>query len=255
MKLQIITLVTNLLMVLCLFTPIASANFTDPLKSPLFNFMVERFFPGEPYVFDSRVKVVAPTFAENSSQLPVFVDASALGQVQKILIFADLNPFQNILEFEVGQLSPKISFNIKMQAGTPIRAAALAADGVWHIGGVYVDAMGGGCSASSIGVADPEWQNHLGQISARLFKRPHGERLKLSIVHPQDTGMASDIPEFFLQTLVLKDASGAQTANLVLFQPLSENPVFTFESKQPSALTQVYFRDNNGNEFMHEVKP
>jgi len=255
MKLLSTTLVTRLLMALCLITPIASANFIDPLKSPLFDFMVERFFPGEPYVFDDRVKVVAPNFAENSSQLPVFVDASALGHVKKLLIFADLNPFQNIIDFEVGQLSPKISFNIKMQAGTPIRAAALADDGVWHIGGVYVDAMGGGCSAPSIGVADPEWQNRLGQISARLFKRPQGERLKISIVHPQDTGMAAGIPEFFLQTLIIKDASGKQTANLVLSEPLSENPVFTFESKQPFALSQVHFRDNNGNEFMHEVHP
>ena len=255
MKHLITTSVTNMLMVLCLFTTTASADFIDPLESPVFDFMVERFFPNQPYEFDERVKVVAPPFAENSSQLPVSVDASALGQVQKILIFSDLNPFQNVLEFEVGQLMPKISFSIKMQQGTPVRAAALTADGIWHIGGVYVDAVGGGCSAPSIGVADPAWQNHLGQISSRLFKRPQGTRLKLSIVHPQDTGMAAGIPEFFLQTLEVKGANGSQTAYVELFQPVSENPVFTFEAKQPSALSQVYVRDNNGNEFNHEVKP
>ncbi|MBL8157788.1 MAG: quinoprotein dehydrogenase-associated SoxYZ-like carrier, partial [Anaerolineae bacterium] len=62
--------------------PLASARWADMHKSML---------AGAPVLFDPRVKVVAPSTAENPMQVPVSVDATALPGVVEVLVFADFN--------------------------------------------------------------------------------------------------------------------------------------------------------------------
>ena len=64
-----------------------------------------------------------------------------------------------------------------------------------------------------------------------------------------DTGLVDAIPEFYLQQLELRDAQGTALVKMDLSQPVSENPVFSFDVTQPSAQHRLWLRDNNGNEF------
>jgi sulfur-oxidizing protein SoxY len=64
-----------------------------------------------------------------------------------------------------------------------------------------------------------------------------------------DTGLVDAIPEFYLQQLELRDAQGAALVKMDLSQPVSENPVFSFDVTRPGAQHHLWLRDNNGNEF------
>ncbi len=141
----------------------------DPLKSIMWQQMYEQHFSGKPVVFDSRVIVVAPKMAEDQTAIPVTVDARALGQVQEIVVITDLNPIQKVLSYEPVQAEPYISFRFKAEQGTPVRAAALTGDGVWHIGGVYVDAAGGGCSSLALAHGKPDWVSRLAEVRAKIW--------------------------------------------------------------------------------------
>lgn len=67
------------------------------------------------------------------------------------MVFAELNPIHKVLEMEPLRADARIGFRIKVQQATPVRAAALTDDGVWHVGGRVVEAAGGGCTAPSLG--------------------------------------------------------------------------------------------------------
>lgn len=219
---------------------------TDPLNSVMWNEMHERLLKGAPVVFDPRVRVEAPEAAEDSMNLPLWVDASALGEVQRLMIFAELNPIPKVLEMEPLRAPARIGLRIKVQQATPVRAAALTADGVWHLGGALVDAAGGGCTAPSLGSGSADWAERLGEVSARLWPRQDYSRLRIRIIHPMDTGLVSGIPAFYLEALEIHDKAGGLITRLKLFEPVSENPLLTFDLPEIDQVT-LAGRDNNGN--------
>ena len=49
----------------------------DPLQSVMWEYHHERVLNGEPYVFDDRVQVLVPPFAEDARQVPMHIDARA----------------------------------------------------------------------------------------------------------------------------------------------------------------------------------
>jgi len=114
----------------------------DPFESVMWKQMVERHFPGGEVVFDSRVIVNAPQSAENQFNVPVTVDATALENVEEIVAVADLNPIPHILTVRPIEALSFVGFRVKLQQGTPIHVGVRTSDGVWHIGGAYVDASG-----------------------------------------------------------------------------------------------------------------
>jgi sulfur-oxidizing protein SoxY len=70
-----------------------------------------------------------------------------------------------------------------------------------------------------------------------------------------DTGLASGIPAFFIQKLDLSDDAGTRLMRIETFEPVSENPVFTFDLGNANAdklwLTGI---DNNGNKIRAQIK-
>ena len=68
------------------------------------------------------------------------------------------------------------------------------------------------------------------------------------IMHPMDTGLVGGIPAFHVNRLALRDAQGRELLRLSTFEPVSENPVFSFDfaGKVDGALRLVG-SDNNGN--------
>ncbi len=226
----------------------------DPLDSPMWTDMHRYLLDQAPFVFDERVRVIAPASAENALNVPVKVDATAIDGVQRMVVFADLNPITRIMELEpVGSL-PVVSFNFKVQQGTPLRAAVLDREGVWHVGGVYLDAAGGGCTQPSVGSANADWASQLGTVSARLWPTDSGQRMRVRIMHPMDTGLAPKIPVFIIEKLEITDRWGERLALLSLHEPIAENPILTLDLPQHDEV-QLYAIDNNGNRFAASISP
>jgi sulfur-oxidizing protein SoxY len=186
----------------------------DPLQSTMWADMRDRLFGGAPVLFDDRVSVHAPGNAEDALNVPVTVDAGGFGAVEEIVVFADLNPIPKILSYRPVGARPYIGLRFKVQQTTPVRAAARTPDGVWHVGGIRVDAAGGGCTSPALAHGDPEWSRHLGEVQARAWarKEPDAVRVRFRVRHPQDTGLAAGIPAFFIEELIRGMATAATSA-------------------------------------------
>ncbi len=249
-----------LLSIALLAAPVAASAATadvpeDPLQSSQWRYMAAKFFKNEQIVFDDRVKVEAPAYAEDSLNTPVQISAPELDDVEQVLVFADMSPIVRVLDYYPVRADPSIGFAFKIQQATPIRAAMKTADGTWHIGGVWIDAQGGGCTAPSVASANPIWETRLGETDARLWSKSDGsdERLKFRVIHPMDTGLAAGIPAFYISELTIADTDGDVLARITPYEPVSENPVFTvdLDVDKPVMLSG---RDNNGNRFSAPVQ-
>ena len=225
----------------------------DPQKSPMWTDMVERHFGDRPVQFDDRVRVIVPSIVEDQAHVPVTADARAIPDVVEMIVFADLNPIQHVLTLKPAKAEPYISFRMKVEQGTPVRAAALTRDGTWHVGGVFLDAAGGGCSAPAQARKDVSWVDTLGETHGRLWREPSDQvRARLRIKHPMDTGLAKDnTPAFYIEKTVLRTPSGEVLAIVESFEPLSEDPTLTLLLDFPTSESalDVDGRDNNGREY------
>ena len=228
----------------------------DPLDSARWTDMHRSLLDGAPVEFDERVRVVAPATAENPMQVPVTVDATALPGVQEVLVFADFNPIVRVLRFFPEAAPAQLGFRIKLQQSTPVRAAARTADGRWHVGGTWVNTVGGGCTAPSAAAASTEWQRRLNEVSGRQWTEgPNAGRLRLRIVHPMDTGLVAGVPALYIERLELQDAAQQPWWRMQLHEPVSENPLLTVEMplQGPKAF-RLLGQDNNGNRIDAEVR-
>lgn len=247
---------TSWLTCLLLISPAVWASPPDPVSSGMWAFYHQRFLDNADYVHDPRIQVQVPPFAENARQVPLQIDARSLpGTVRKIMVWAELNPIPRILTFTPTSPSvlPLLAVRIRVEQATPIRAAVLLDDGIWHIGSARIEAYGGGCTAPSETRSQPDWEKRLGQVLGARFPRDGHDRLRLDISHPMDNGLSNGIPEFYLDQAQLRDGSGNLLAELELFPAVSENPNLTFEVSEAVGKTTLYLRDNNGNEFNAEL--
>lgn len=225
----------------------------DPLDSPVWKDIAGKHFAGAEIVFDDRVKVQVPSVVENQAQVPVTADARELPNVEKIVVIADLNPIQHVLTYSPAhtKAQARISFRMKIEQGTPVRAAALTSDGTWHIGGVFLEAAGGGCSSPAMARGEANWADTVGNAQGRAWRQADGSsRLRLRVKHPMDTGLAKDnTPAFFIERLDVKAKEGEPLATLELFEPVSEDPTVTIDVTVPATEGEVNVdgRDNNGN--------
>ncbi|MEL7049760.1 MAG: quinoprotein dehydrogenase-associated SoxYZ-like carrier [Pseudomonadota bacterium] len=219
--------------------------------------MHDEFFAGSKVVFDDRVKVAVPSIIENQAQVPVTADARGLKNVQRLVVFADLNPIAHVLTLMPEKADAFVSFRMKVEQATPIRAAALTSDGVWHVGGVYLDAAGGGCSAPAVGRAVANWSDTLGQTQGRVWRQVDGRsRVRLRMKHPMDTGLAQDnTPAFFVEDLQMRSSRGDLLARIRLAEPVSEDPTLTLQVNLPAADNAVTVdgRDNSGSIFKSSI--
>jgi sulfur-oxidizing protein SoxY len=225
----------------------------DPLGSVVWNDMKAQFFGTATVVFDDRIKVSVPGIVENQAQVPVTADARALGDVRKLVVFADLNPIQHVVTVEPIKAAPYIALLMKVEQATPVRAAALLGDGTWHVGSVYLDAAGGGCSAPAMARKDADWSDTVGHAQGRLWREVDGAaRVRFRVRHPMDTGLARDnTPAYFIEKLDMRSSDGQSLARVEIREPVSEDPTFTMIVRLPPADTALTIqgRDNNGTEY------
>ena len=226
------------------------AHAGDPLNSGNWDWVRDFLFADAKTVFDDRVIVRAPKHAEDNMNVPFVVDARALDNVQKIVVFADSNPILRVLSMEPFKAEPFIAASLKMQQGGPVRAAALTPDGVWHVGGVFVSAAGGGCTEPASVHAETDWMEHLGEMHARSWLQDDGsQRATVRLYHPMDTGLADGIPAFFVEKLDVKDANGETLARIEPAEPVAQHPSLTVLVKPEtgSANLTVDGRDTEAN--------
>jgi sulfur-oxidizing protein SoxY len=229
----------------------------DPFQSFQWPELKKEFIRNAPTVFDDRVQVRLPAFAEDPMNVPVSVSVTGLPEVEEIMVLVDRNPIRKVLVYQPLAALPSVSFRFKLEQASPVRALARTRDGVWHVGGALVDSAGGGCTVAGASRRDGSWDRTLGQVSGRVFESSAAApgfalagaaRLRLRVMHPMDTGLAGGIPAFYLNQLAVFDSQGVELLRLSTFEPISENPVFSFDfaGRQTGALT-VVGSDNNGN--------
>lgn len=232
----------------------AESGRRDPLDSPMWNDMAKRYLADKSYVFDDRVQVMIPHVTEDQTQVPIGVDARALGKADEILMIVDLHPFPRVIRFEPRGAASFIAYRQKIEQGTPVRAAVRQGD-QWYVGGRYLDAAGGGCSVPPAVVKKIDW-DHIGQTRARIWREADGSlRLRVRLLHPMDNGMIANIPAFFIETLDVKSAVGEPLANLELSEAVSENPTLTLviDAPKEGEVLKITGRDNNGGLFKSAV--
>ncbi|WP_296227777.1 quinoprotein dehydrogenase-associated SoxYZ-like carrier [Ralstonia sp. UBA689] len=238
--------------------PPAWADAADPAGSPLWPLIRQEFLGAAPTAFDNRIKITGPAFAEDAMQVPIAFDASALGKVDRIVVMVDRNPIRKVLEFEPLKARPALSFRFKLQEASPVRVAALAQDGVWHVGTLLVDATGGGCTLPGATRQNATWSATLNQVESRVFPGfgGSGARIRLRVMHPMDTGLVAGIPAFHIERLDLLDSRHQPMLRLALYEPVAENPIFSFDLNGPAERgISVAGVDNNGNRIRAQVTP
>jgi len=232
----------------------------DPFKSFQWPELKKEFLgAGARVQFDARVRVQGPAFAEDPMNVPITV-ATDLPGVQRLIVLVDRNPIRKVLELQPLAAQPGVSFRFKLEQASPVRALALTADGVWHVGGALVDSAGGGCTVPGGSRADGSWTQTLGQVSGRVFASglpgaDSAARLRVRIMHPMDTGLVGGIPAFYLSKLSVRDGAGRELLRIQTFEPISENPVFSFDfAKPPPGPLRIVGVDNNGNRIDSRVE-
>lgn len=248
--------------------PPADPTLGDPYKSLAWPVMRDEFLgPKARTVFDPRVVVKGPTFAEDPMNVPISVSVQGLADVQEILVLVDRNPIRRVLSYQPLAALPTVSFRFKLEQASAVRALARTKDGVWHVGGTWVDSTGGGCTVSGATRKDGSWSKTLGQVSGKVFESSPAPataatagadgaaRLRLRVMHPMDTGLVGGIPAFYVNRLSVRDASGTELLRLATYEPVSENPVFSFDFKggRPGPFT-VTGTDNNGNRISSRIE-
>lgn len=232
----------------------------DPMGSMQWPSMREKYLGKSPMRFSPLVTLKGPTFAEDAMNVPLLLDARGLAQtgagIERILVVADRNPVREILEFEPLMALPMLAFRIRMEQASPVRAMVKTRDGQWYVGGTWVQAAGGGCTTSGVTRTDGSWSRTLNQVQAKFFTNviESSQRLRVRIMHPMDTGLVAGIPAFYIEKLQLTDSADRVLWRLALHEPVSENPILTFElPERPSGAVRLTGRDNNGNVIDAEV--
>lgn len=221
----------------------------------MWEYHAQRLFTGAPIRFDARVRVEIPEIAENQHVFPVTVDARALSDVERIILFADLNPIPVALDYTTEQAAAFVATRIKLDQRTPVRAAVLTRDGTWHVSGSWIDAAGGGCSAPPVSRVKGDWAEHLGEMRGRGWIEGADARLRFSFRHPMDTGLVENIPAYNIEKLTVSTSDGREVAHMQIYGSVAEDPAFTLIVPGADGPLSIAARDTSGLEFDGAITP
>lgn len=228
---------------------------SNPISSPTFDDILKDLIGEQKYIFDDKnIELSVPNFADNATQVPIFVDAKKIKNAKRVVLFADLNPIPKIIDMKLINLLPLVSLNIKVAQETPIRALVLDENNLWHIASKNIKSFGGGCDVSSqASNSDSEFAKYLGQTKSNLFTKDSVNRLKASIFHPMETGLIFGNNAFYITKILVKNGNDI-LSEIITYSAISENPRFTFETKEKGENYSIEFYDNDGNEFISKAK-
>jgi sulfur-oxidizing protein SoxY len=83
-----------------------------------------------------------------------------------------------------------------------------------------------------------------------------GDRLRLRLIHPMNTGFVSGIPAFFIDHLEVKTPDGRTLAEFDPAEPVAENPTLTVDltGSSPGGYV-VEWHDTDGNTGRAAIAP
>ena len=229
-----------------------AADPADPLGSDLWDDLKGAYMGDAPVVYDEAVRLIMPLVVEDAHSVPVVVKISQdLGQVVELAVIAENNPIQTAAQVFPRRDMHAVGMNIRLEQSTPVRAAALDADGVWHVSSLEVTVMGpGGCSTPGGAMAD----NALGAIALKQFDRAGGaSRLKVKINHPMHTGFAPGedgklVPAYYIEKVTVEDEDGP-IADMITWAALASDPSFFFDLPDTQQSVRVQASDTKGFAF------
>ncbi|ERJ19638.1 Sulfur oxidation SoxY protein [Salinisphaera shabanensis E1L3A] len=225
----------------------------DPLESSRWRYMVAQHFRDAPVVFDERVQVLVPDHAQDPQATPVQIRVQGLNDVTQIRVIADASAHSRVLDYFPANAAPSIGFSFEVAQATPLRAAVRTGDGVWHIGGAWVDGQGGGCAAPSVTPAASADLAFEGRIEARSWARANDrQRLKLRVVVPRQTSDIATRSTAVVEEITVRDTQGRLQARLVPGSPLARASLFTLDIPSREAL-RIEARDDWGNRYRTHV--
>ncbi|RXJ82314.1 quinoprotein dehydrogenase-associated SoxYZ-like carrier [Arcobacter sp. F2176] len=205
------------------------------------------------YVFDNKnIKIQVPKFADNSLQVPIYIDASKIMNAKRMLIFADYNPIPIIIDMDIKEILPVFSTNIKVANETPLRILVLDNKNIWHVNNALIKSLGGGCDVSSLASKDKSFAKKLGITKGKIFIKNNNKRIKASIFHPMETGLIFGSLEFYIEKITIQD-SNKILSTIKTTSAISENPRFIFEINKKVKNLNIHFFDNEGNDFKLEL--
>jgi sulfur-oxidizing protein SoxY len=249
----------------------------DVYKSYGWRELKKDFVANAAVIFDERIKVTGPKFAEDSMNVPISVSVLGLEQtglkVVQIMVLVDRNPIRKVIEYFPQVPLSNVAFRFKLEQSSPVRALVKTQDGVWRAGSTWVEATGGGCTVAGATRKDGTWSQTLGQVAGKVFDGASlasttvaaqslvpgtsqaSSRLRFRIMHPMDTGLVGGIPAFYLNKLQVADATGNTMLRMNLFEPISENPVLSFDFKDRKVTSMMLTgTDNNGNKVQSRIE-
>ncbi|WP_068083222.1 quinoprotein dehydrogenase-associated SoxYZ-like carrier [Novosphingobium rosa] len=234
--------------------PSVTAYPVDPLGSPMWEAHARTLFEDHPVRFEPALKLSMPQIAEDQHRFPVALDARGLGEVKRMVIFADLNPIPLAADYRPLAAAPYLAIRIKLDQRTPVRGAAQLADGSWLVSGAWVDAAGGGCSAPPVSRVRGDWAQHLGEIHGGAWPGDAGAtRLRFVIRHPMDTGFVANIPTYNIETLSISSADKV-LGTMEIWAAMSEDPAFTLMPMAATGATlSIAAHDTNGRDYTASV--
>jgi sulfur-oxidizing protein SoxY len=249
----------------------------DVYRSYAWRELKKEFIANAAVVFDERIKLTGPKFAEDSMNVPISVSVLGLEQtglkVEQIMVLVDRNPIRKVIEYFPQVPLSNVAFRFKLEQSSPVRALVKTTDGVWRAGSTWVEATGGGCTVAGATRKDGTWSQTLGQVAGKVFDgaslasttvaaqslvpgtSQQSSRLRFRIMHPMDTGLVGGIPAFYLNKLQVADEAGNTLLRMNLFEPISENPVLSFDFKDRKVSSMVLSgTDNNGNKVQSRIQ-
>jgi sulfur-oxidizing protein SoxY len=234
-----------------------AAGDAAPYDSETWQDVLDLEFEGADVVYDDSLYLVVPEQVEEAFSVPVVMNFTETPfDIAEIALIAENNPFPMVARVYPQRPMNAIGFNIRLEMSTPVRAAVMDRDGVWHVVSEEVRVMTpGGCSAAGGGMmADA------GGISTRQFVRADGDsRLKVRITHPMHTGLVVDaygdaIPEHYIKNITIRDDRG-DLAKMLLWASVSADPVFMFELPDTQQSVRIDAEDTSGGLFEFEGQP
>ncbi len=231
---------------------------SDPLNSEMWRGILEMEFEGADVVYDESIYLVVPDQVEEAFSVPVVMNfADTPYEVAEIALFAENNPFPTVARIYPQRPFKAVGFDIRLEESTPVRAAIMDADGLWHIVHKQVQVMTpGGCSAPD-GAGGGAGR---GEIAMRQFVRADGDsRLKVKIGHPMHTGLVLDaagdvIPAQYIERLSVSDEFGG-LASMVLWASVAADPVFMFDIPETQQSVRISAEDTDGMSFILDGTP
>lgn len=229
------------------------ARAADPAGSDLWDDLQVAYLGEDATVrFDDSIRVMLADRVESAHEVPMLVKIpEELRDMREFVVLVDNNPIQQAVRMVPHRVIESVGMNIRLEESTPVRAAVLDPEGVWHVGTKSVLVLSaGGCSSPSPDGATVS----VGDVAVRQFERHGGaSRLKVRISHPMDTGFVVEddgdvVPPYYVEQVEIADAQG-KIADMLTWAAMSQDPVITLDLPEQGQTVQVRARDTQGLAF------